>query len=67
MAVTSQQPRAGYPFSVELEGLDLPKRSWVRITQIRVLSVQRLGARLGSVSGRQLGLLVAGLNEIIGD
>ena len=67
MAVTSQQPKAGYPFSIELEGVDLPKRSWVRITQIRVLSVQRLGARLASVSGRQLSLLVAGLNEIVGD
>ena len=67
MAVTSQQPKACYPFSIELEGVDLPKRSWVRITQIRVLSVRRLGARLGSVSGRQLSLLVAGLNEIVGD
>jgi mRNA interferase MazF len=67
MALTSQQPRAGYPFSIELEGVDLPKRSWVRITQIRVLSMQRLGARLGSVSGQQLSLLVAGLNEIVGD
>ncbi len=67
MAVTSQQPKAGYPFSIELEGVDLPKRSWVRITQIRVLSVHWLGARLGSVSSRQLSLLVAGLNEIVGD
>ena len=67
MAVTSQPPKAGYPFSVELESIDLPQRSWVKISQIRTLSVDPLGSKLGSISGPQLTLLIAGLTEIVGD
>jgi mRNA interferase MazF len=67
MAVTSQQPKAGYPFSVELESIDLPQRSWVKISQIRTLSMDRLGSKLGRISGPQLTILIAGLNEIVGD
>jgi mRNA interferase MazF len=32
MAVTSQQPRAGFPLTLELTGIRLPKRSWVKIS-----------------------------------
>lgn len=66
MAVTSQPPRAKYPFSLELEGVDLPERSWVKISQIRTLSFDRLGSKLGRVSSEQLNLLIEGLTEILG-
>jgi mRNA interferase MazF len=42
-AVTSQQPQAGFPLSLELDSAGLPKRSWVKISQIRTISVQRIG------------------------
>jgi mRNA interferase MazF len=66
MAITSQMPRAGFPLSYELVGLDLPKRSWVKTTQIRTLAVDRLGERLGRATDLQLLEVVEGLNEVIG-
>lgn len=67
VALTSAPPRAGFPLSLELSGCRLPKRSWVKISQIRTLSVQRLGARICKASPEQLSLIQEGLNEIIGD
>lgn len=66
VAVTSQQPRAGYPLTLELTSPRLPKRSWVKISQIRTLSTKRLGRRIGRLSAEELSLVVDGLNEIIG-
>ncbi len=65
MVVTSQPPRAGYPLNYELAGIDLPKRSWVKITQVRTLAVERLGDLLGRATAHQMVEIVDGLNEII--
>ncbi|MSQ95122.1 MAG: type II toxin-antitoxin system PemK/MazF family toxin [Gemmataceae bacterium] len=66
MAITSQPPRAGFPLTLELTSVKLPKRSWVKISQIRTLSVDRLGKRSGRVSDEELHRLIEGLNEILG-
>jgi len=66
MAVTSQPQRAGFPLLLELTSVKLPKRSWVKISQVRTLSVQRLGKKLGQVSPEELDRLIEGLNEIVG-
>lgn len=66
MAVTSQPQRAGFPLALELKNVRLPKRSWVKISQIRTLSVDRLGRTLGRVPPEDLDRLVDGLNEIVG-
>jgi mRNA interferase MazF len=66
MAITSQPQRAGFPLSLELASGNLPKRSWVKISQIRTVSTQRLGASIGRVSPEELEQLVEGLNEIVG-
>jgi mRNA interferase MazF len=65
-ALTSQEPRAGFPLTSELAGTNLPKRSWVKISQIRTLSVKRLGKKLGRISVEELDHVIEGLNEIIG-
>src|SRR2546423_7531937 len=65
MALTSQQPKAGFPLTVELKDRRLPKRSWVKISQIRTLSVERLGKKLGKASADELTQIIEGLNEII--
>jgi mRNA interferase MazF len=39
----------------------------VRISQIRTLSVERIGARLGRASPEELTQVVEGLTEVIGD
>jgi mRNA interferase MazF len=66
MAITSQPQRAGFPLTLELTGAKLPKRSWVKISQVRTLSVQRLGKKIGQVSAEELDRLIEGLNEIVG-
>jgi mRNA interferase MazF len=66
MALTSQSQRAGFPLTLELQSARLPKRSWVKISQIRTLSVERIGAKLGRASPEEVSQVVEGLNEIIG-
>ncbi len=66
LAITSQPQRAGFPLTLEITSEDLPKQSWVKISQIRTLSVQRLGSQIGKISPEELGMLVEGLNEIVG-
>ncbi|MFM7626401.1 MAG: type II toxin-antitoxin system PemK/MazF family toxin [Gammaproteobacteria bacterium] len=67
MALTSRPPRAGFPLSLVLSDRRLPKRSWVKITQIPTLSVERIGTRLGRASHEELTQVVEGLTEVIGD
>jgi mRNA interferase MazF len=66
VALTSQEPRAGYPLTLELTTAKLPKRSWVKISQIRTLSTERIGKRLGRASDEELGKVLDGLLEIVG-
>ena len=66
VALTSQPQRAGFPLTLELTAPRLPKRSWVKISQIRTLSVERIGKRLGRASPEELAQVVEGLNEIVG-
>lgn len=66
VALTSQPQRAGFPLTLELEARGLPQKSWVKISQIRTLSVQRLHGRLGRVPPEVLDQVIEGLNEIIG-
>ena len=66
VAITSQEPRAGFPLTFDLQGEDLPKSSWVKISQIRTLSIERMGDRITRISPENLEQVVAGLHEIIG-
>jgi mRNA interferase MazF len=66
LAVTSIEPAAGFPITLELRSVRLPKRSWVKMGQIRTLSVERLGKRLGRVSPEELARIVEGVTEILG-
>ncbi|MBI5026013.1 MAG: type II toxin-antitoxin system PemK/MazF family toxin [Nitrospirae bacterium] len=66
VAITSQPQRAGFPLTLELKTAALPKRSWVKISQIRTLSVERIGKMIGKASPEELDQVIEGLNEIIG-
>ena len=66
MAMTSQAPRAGFPLTLESRADGLPKRSWIKISQIRTLSVDRIGARLARASEEELARVIDGLDEIVG-
>jgi mRNA interferase MazF len=65
VVITSQPQRADFPLTLELESSQMPKRSWVKISQIRTLSVERIGKKMGHVTPEQLDQIVEGLNEII--
>ncbi len=66
VALTSQEPRAGFPLTLESRASSLPKRSWIKISQIRTLSVDRIGRRIARASEEELSRVLDGLNEILG-
>ena len=66
VALTSQAQRAGFPLTLDLHTKGLPKKSWVKISQIRTLAVERIGKKIGKVSPEDLAQVLEGLNEIIG-
>ena len=66
MAHTSQPQKAGFPLTLELSDPTLPKKSWIKISQIRTLSTERLGKRITRLPEKELELVIEGLNEIIG-
>jgi mRNA interferase MazF len=66
LAMTSQEPKAGFPLTLESRAAGLTKRSWVKISQIRTLSVDRVGQRLARASEEELARVLDGLNEILG-
>lgn len=65
VALTSQPQRAGFPLMLELSASGLPKRSWVKISQIRTLAVERVGERLARATPEDIARVIEGLNEII--
>jgi mRNA interferase MazF len=66
LAITSRSQRAGFPLTLELDSRKLPKRSWVKISQVRILSVERIGELIDTLSPEEMGKLIDGLDEIIG-
>lgn len=65
LAITSQPQKAGFPLTLELRSPNLPKKSWLKISQIRTLSVERIGRVIGKASLEELNQAIDGLNEII--
>lgn len=66
VALTSQAPRAAFPLTLESRATGLPKQSWIKISQIRTLAVERVGKRIGRASDEELAAVIEGLTEIIG-
>ena len=66
VAMTSQEPRAGFPLTLESHAPGLTKRSWIKISQVRTLAAERIGKRLARSSDEELSRVVEGLNEITG-
>ena len=65
VAITSQPQKAGFPLTLELKTPNLPKKSWLKISQIRTLSVERIGKFIHKASPEELNQAIEGLNEII--
>jgi len=65
VALTSAEPRAGFPLTLETGAKGLPKRSWIKISQIRTLAAERIGRRMAQASPEELAKVIEGLSEII--
>jgi len=65
IAITSQPQKAGFPLTLELKSPSLSKKSWLKISQIRTLSVEKIGKVIGKSSPEELNQAIEGLNEII--
>lgn len=66
VAITSRPQRAGFPLTLELAAQGLPKQSWVKISQIRTLSIERIGKKIAQSDPEELDRVIEGLNEIVG-
>ncbi|HHT9131372.1 MAG TPA: type II toxin-antitoxin system PemK/MazF family toxin [Candidatus Tripitaka californicus] len=66
MAITSQVQLAGFPLTLQLTSVQLPKPSWVKINQVRTLSVERLQRRIGRIREEELSKIIEGLFELVG-
>ena len=67
MAITCRAQKAGFPLTLELSAAGLPKRSWVKMGQVRTLAIERIGKRIIRLAPEELAQVLAGLDEIIGD
>jgi mRNA interferase MazF len=66
VAITSQPQRAGFPLTLEIKSVRMPKQSWIKISQIRTLSVERIGKKIGRANPLEIAKVIEGLEEIIG-
>ena len=66
VALTSQRPRAGFPLTLESKADGLPKKSWIKISQIRTLAAERIGQHIARASDEEVARVIEGLNEILG-
>jgi mRNA interferase MazF len=65
--LTSQPQKAGFPLTLELKVGELRKPTWAKISQIRTLSVERIGKRLARIPLADVTKVIEGLNEILGE
>jgi len=65
LPITSQPQRAGLPLAMKIESVKLPKPSWLKISQIRTLSTERLGKRLARISPEELEQVIEALFELV--
>ena len=65
MALSSQFQRAGFPLTLKIKASGLEKELWIKISQIRTLSVERIGKPIAHVEPEILDRAIEGLNEII--
>jgi mRNA interferase MazF len=58
---------AGFPLTLPLKVAGLGEPTWAKISQIRTLSVERVGKRIARIAPLDVTKVIAGLNEILGE
>ena len=67
LAITSVKPKVKYPLVLELDCQSLPKRAWVKITQIWTISNDRIGNYIGQINVLQMNEILLAINDLIGE
>ena len=65
LAITGRPQRAGFPLTFALPEETLAQSAWIKLSQIRTISVERLGKRQGAVELEDLDRIVDGFVELI--
>ena len=65
VAITSQPQAAGFPLTLALPSDKLSKPSWIKISQIRTISIERIGKRMAALKEENLDQVIDGLLELI--
>jgi mRNA interferase MazF len=50
---------------MKVESVKLLKPSWVKISQVRTISTERMGRRVGRISPEELGQIIESLFELV--
>lgn len=66
LAVTIRPQRAGFPLTYEVSGGLQNRKAWVKISQIRTLSTERLGRKMGQLGEEEMDRIFEGLADIVG-
>jgi mRNA interferase MazF len=64
LAITSQPQRAGYPLTWKIPHGVLSRDSWVKVSQVRTLSTERLSNRAGRLNPADLGEILDALRML---
>lgn len=65
LALTSQPQKVGLPLALKVESAHLPKPSWVKISQVRLLSTLGLGRRIGRLNAEEMQQVIEALFELV--
>lgn len=65
MALTTRSQRAGYPITLHVGRLVAGREAWVKLSQVRTPSVDRIGGYLDRLDETVLDELVDGLVQLI--
>ncbi len=65
VALTSQLQKTSFPLTYSLNQKIEKKSAWVKISQIRTLSISRLGKKITRLNEQEINRVIEGLNEII--
>jgi len=65
MPLTSKPQKAGFPLTFKLMQKIAKKTTWVKISQVRVLSSARLGKKMMRLDAESIDQVILGLNEIV--
>jgi mRNA interferase MazF len=66
VVITSQHQKAGFPLTLEIKSVRMPKQSWIKISQIRTLDVERIDKKIGRANPQEIAKVIDGSEEIIG-